>query len=159
MKLLSDVKLLDDRTVTLDVNLCEVAEKVSSVTYHLEKATTAVVVLVVVLEVCVEAVDAVCEKRDLNLGRACVAFVSLVLVNDCLFYVFLHGFFTFQIINFTQTQMAVGEKMPDPSLLSAIRVNVFYSIIPLFLGKVNIFYIIIVNFLGTRRFFRIYLKK
>jgi hypothetical protein len=38
--------------------------------------------------------------------------VSLVLVNNCLFYVFLHGFFTFQIINFTITQRAVGENAP-----------------------------------------------
>ena len=127
--------------------------------YHLEKSTTAVVVLVVVLEVRVEAVDAVCEDRDLYLGRACVTFVGLVLVNNCLFYVFLHGFFTFQIINFTQTQMAVGEKMPESSLLSAIRVNVFYSIIPLFREKVNIFYIIIVNFFKTMRFFAYILKR
>lgn len=109
MKLLSDVQLLDDRTVTLDIYLCEIVEEASSVSYHLEKATAAVVVLVVVFEVRVEAVDAVCEDRDLYLGRTCVAFVGLVLVNNCLFYVFLHGFFTFQIINFTQTQRAVGE--------------------------------------------------
>ena len=125
--------------------------------YHLEKSTTAVVVLVVVLEVRVEAVDAVCEDRDLNLGRACIAFVSLVLVNNCLFYVFLHGCFTFQIINFTQTQIAVGERCPISSLLSAIRVNVFYSIIPLFLEKVNIFYSIFVNFFRMRRIFYIFL--
>ena len=127
--------------------------------YHLEKSTTAVVVLVVVLEVRVEAVDAVCEDRDLYLGRACVTFVGLVLVNDCLFYVFKHGFFTFQNIKFTQTQMAVGEKMLNSSLLSAIRVNVFYSIIPLFLEKVNIFYIIFVNFFETCGFFAYILKR
>ena len=95
MNLLSDVQLLDDSTVSLDVNLLEVTEEVSSVTYHLKKTTTAVEVLVVVLEVCVEVVDAVCEKRDLNLGRTCVAFVSSIFLNDSLLYVFLHDVFTF----------------------------------------------------------------
>ena len=93
MNLLSDVQFLDDSTVSLDVNLLEVTEKVSSVTDHLKKTATAVEVLVVVLEVCVEVVDAVCEKRDLNLGRTCVTFVSLVLFNNCLLYVFLHDVF------------------------------------------------------------------
>ena len=95
MNLLSDVQLLDDSTVSLDVNLLEVTEEVSSVTYHLKKTTTAVEVLVVVLEVCVEVVDAVCEKRDLNLGRACVAFVCCVLLDKSLLYVLLHDVFTF----------------------------------------------------------------
>ena len=95
MNLLSDVQLLDDSSVSLDVCLLEVAKKVSSVTNHLKKAATAVEVLVVVLEVRVEVVDAVCEKRDLNLGRACVAFVCCVLLNKSLLYVFLHDVFTF----------------------------------------------------------------
>ena len=93
MNLLSDVQLLDDSTVSLDVDLLEVAEKISSVTYHLKKTATAVEVLVVVLEVRVEVVDAVCEERDLNLGRACVALVSSVLLNNCLLFVFHHDLF------------------------------------------------------------------
>ena len=99
MNLLSDVQLLDDSSVSLDISLLEVAKKVSSVTNHLKKAATAVEVLVVVLEVRVEVVDAVCEKRDLNLGRACVAFVCCVLLNKSLLYVFLHDVFTFLNIN------------------------------------------------------------
>ena len=96
MNLLSDVQLLDDSTVSLDVDLLEVAEKISSVTYHFKKTAAAVEVLVVLLEVRVEVVDAVCEDSDLNLGRACVAFVSLVLIDNSLFYFFLHDLFTFQ---------------------------------------------------------------
>ena len=97
MNLLSDVQLLDDSSVSLDIGLLEVAKKVSSVTNHLKKSATAVEVLVVVLEVCVEVVDAVCENSDLNLGRACVAFVSSIFLNNSLLYVFLHDFFTFLI--------------------------------------------------------------
>ena len=100
MNLLSDVQLLDDSSVSLDVCLLEVAKKVSSVTNHLKKAATAVEVLVVVLEVCVEVVDAVCEKRDLNLGRTCVAFVCCVLLDKSLLYVLLHDVFTFLNIKY-----------------------------------------------------------
>ena len=66
-------------------------------------------VLVVVLKVCVEVVDSVCENRDLYLRRAGVAFMSLELFNNCLFYVFLHGLFTFQNKYFTKTQLSAGE--------------------------------------------------
>ena len=93
LQLLSDAELFDDCAVTLNIHLHQVVQKVSSVTDHLEKAATAVEVLVVVLEVCVEVVDAVCEKRDLYLRRACVALTSLVLFNNCLLYVFLHDVF------------------------------------------------------------------
>ena len=108
MNLLSDVQLLDDSTVSLDISLLEVAKKVSSVTNHLKKTTTAVEVLVVVLEVCVEVVDAVCENSDLNLGRTCVAFVSSVLLNNSLLNVLLHDVFTFLNIKFICVSSDIG---------------------------------------------------
>ena len=109
MNLLSDVQLLDDSTVSLDIDLLEVAEKISSVTNHLKKAATAVEVLVVVLEVCVEVVDTVCENSDLNLRRACVAFMDSVVRDDLLLNVFLkHGFHLINII-FRQTEQTAGE--------------------------------------------------
>ena len=109
--LLSDVQLLDDSAVTLDVNLLEVAEKISSVSDHLKKTAAAVVVLVVSLEVLGEGVDTVGKKCDLHLGRTCVALVGLVLVDDRLLNVFLHhGFFHLSIKYFAQAQPAAGEK-------------------------------------------------
>ena len=102
-QLLSEVQLVDDRAVTLDVGLLEVAEKVSSVADHLLKSATAVVVLVVVLEVFCKILDPVSKERDLYLGRTCVALMSSVLLNDCLLFVFHHhGIFhlsVFIIIN------------------------------------------------------------
>ena len=53
-------------------------------TNHLKKASTAVVVLCVYLKVLVERVDAVCENRDLYLGRTCVALMDSVLFDDFL---------------------------------------------------------------------------
>ena len=89
-QLLSEVQLVDDRAVTLDVGLLEVAEKVSSVADHLLKSATAVVVLVVVLEVFCKILDPVSKERDLYLGRPCVALMSSVLLNNCLLFVFQH---------------------------------------------------------------------
>ena len=85
--LLSEVQLVDDRAVTLDVGLLEVAEKVSSVADHLLKSAAAVVVLVVGLEVLGEVLDSVGKKRDLYLGRTCVTLVGSVLFNNCLLFV------------------------------------------------------------------------
>ena len=51
LQLLSEVQLCDDRAVTLDVNLLEIAEKISSVADHLLQASAAVEVLGVGLEV------------------------------------------------------------------------------------------------------------
>ena len=107
MKLLSDIKLCNDRTVTLDVCLLEVVEKVSSVTYHLKKTTAAVVILVVSLEVLVERVDSVCENRDLYLGRTCVTLVDGISFNNCLLFCLKHSVFHLSLIIFI-ANTAVG---------------------------------------------------
>ena len=94
MNLLSDVQLLDDSTVSLNVVLLEVAEKVSSVSYHLLKAAAAVVVLVVSLEVLGKVLDSVGKKCDLYFGRTCVALFCSVLLNNCLLFVFQHFWYS-----------------------------------------------------------------
>ncbi len=88
--LLSQTELFNDSSVSFDVYLLEVVEKVSSVTYHLEEAATAVVVLVVVLEVLGEVSYSVSKDSDLNLGRTCVALVGSVLLNNCLLFCCCH---------------------------------------------------------------------
>ena len=110
--LLAQVQLLDDRAVTLDIDLLQVAKKVSSVADHLQHAAAAVVVLMVGLQVLGEGVDAMSKDRDLNLGRTGVALVGSVLLNDCLLFVFQHFVFTFlQLLqlNLSITQASAGE--------------------------------------------------
>ena len=92
MLLLTQVQLLDDRAVTLDIDLLQVAQQVASVTNHLQHAAAAVMVLVVSLEVLGQGVDAMGKDRDLYLGRTGVALVGGVLRNDSLLFVFQHGF-------------------------------------------------------------------
>ena len=96
--LLAQVQLLDDRAVTLDIDLLQVAKKVSSVADHLQHAAAAVVVLVVGLEVLGKSVDAMGKDRDLNLGRTGVTLVGSILLNNSLLFVLQqHDLFTFLI--------------------------------------------------------------
>ena len=90
LKLLSQAKLLNDRTVAFDVSLLKVTEKVSSVTNHLLQAAAAVMVLVVALKVLGEVLYSVGKKCDLYLGRTCVTLVCSILLNNCLLFVFQH---------------------------------------------------------------------
>ena len=107
-QLLAQVQLLDDRAVTLDIDLLQVAKKVSSVADHLQHAAAAVVVLVVGLEVLGQSVDAMGKDRDLNLGRTGVALMGGVLRNDSLLFFFQHGFIHLSVY-YAQPQRQVGE--------------------------------------------------
>ena len=94
--LLSQSELADDRTVTLDVSLLQVVQKVSSVTDHLLKTAAAVEVVLVCLQVLGQGRDSVGQKCDLNLRRTGVSLVGSVLLDNALLFVFQHGFyFTF----------------------------------------------------------------
>ena len=88
--LLSETELLNDSSVSLDVNLLEVVEEVSSVTNHLEETTAAMIVLVVALEMLGEVSYSVGKDSDLNLGRTCVTLVSCVLFDNCLLFCCCH---------------------------------------------------------------------
>ncbi len=94
--LLSESELLNYCAVTLNIGVLEILEKVTSLTYHLEKSAAAVEVLLVVSEMRVEVVDSLGENSDLNLRRTCVALVHSVSENDfLLFFLCEHSFFTF----------------------------------------------------------------
>ena len=82
----SEAELLYDSAVTLDIVVLKIAEKIAAVADHLVKTAAAVVVLLVDLKVLGEGVDAMCEDRDLNLGRTCVALVCLVSLDDSLLF-------------------------------------------------------------------------
>ncbi len=96
-RLLSQTQLFDDCTVAIDVLLLQVAQKVSSVTDHLQHTAAGVVILGVLLEVFVQFIDTSGQNRDLYFGRAGVGFVGLVGSDDCLLgFLVDHGCFTFQ---------------------------------------------------------------
>ena len=84
--------------------------------YHFQKTSSAVMVLLVDLEVLVERVDSGSKKSDLYFGRTGVTFVGCKIFDDLLFFVFkhCHGFFTFRFL--PQTQQAAGEGLTDDQL-------------------------------------------
>ena len=86
-KLLSDAKLLDQRTILVKIRLLEIIQKASSLTDHLQKAAGAVVVLRVLLDVVGQFTDALRQDGDLNFRLAGVALKAAVLVDDgCLLF-------------------------------------------------------------------------
>ena len=85
-ELLTDTQLLDGSSVSLDVLALEVSEEVSSLTYHLQQASSGVMILLVNLQMLGEVIDPLGEDSDLNLGRTGVGVVSSVSFdNSCLF--------------------------------------------------------------------------
>ena len=108
--LFSESELADDRAVTLDVNLLQVVEQVSSVTDHLLQTAAAVEVLLVGLQVRGQVVDAGGQNCDLNLRRAGVSFVHSVLFDEAELFFFLHGFYSPFFLFWRFTQQSVGEQ-------------------------------------------------
>ena len=126
--LLSQTELGNDCTIALDINLLKVAQKVLSVADHLLETAAAVRVVVVVLEVLGKVLDSVSQECNLNLGRTCVALVSLVLVDNCLFGFCVHTVFTFLLLRETQTSVGEARKAAD----SETRVYVLWYYITFF---------------------------
>ena len=93
--LFSQSELADDSTVTLNVNLLQVVEQVSSVTDHLLKSAAAVEVLLVDLQVRGEIVDSGSQDRNLHFGGSGVTLVGGIGLDEVELFFSLHGFFTF----------------------------------------------------------------
>ena len=67
-RLAAESELGDDGAVALDVDAREVIEQAATTTHQHEQATTAVMVLLVDLQVLGEVGDAVGQQRNLHLG-------------------------------------------------------------------------------------------
>src|SRR5919107_3328989 len=73
---------LDDRAVAVDVFLLHVVQKAATLTHQEQQPTTAVMVVLVLLQVLGQVSDPVLEQGDLDLGRAGVALAGAVLGDD-----------------------------------------------------------------------------
>src|SRR5699024_1653923 len=74
----------DQRAVALDVDLAQVFQQPAALADQQQQASPGVVVLLVVLEMLGEPLDALREQRDLNFRGAGVALVRGVFGNDSL---------------------------------------------------------------------------
>ena len=63
----------DDRAVALDLGLLQVSQEATALPHEEQQSPTAVVVVLVLLEVLGEVGDAVAQQRDLHLGGTGVA--------------------------------------------------------------------------------------
>jgi hypothetical protein len=75
----------DDLAILLDFGPLQVLEKTTTTPDHLEKASAAVVVFLVCVEVGPEVVDASGEDRDLDRGAPTVLIVELILLDNFVF--------------------------------------------------------------------------
>src|SRR5690348_13067910 len=73
----------NDSAIAVDVSPLHVVEQATTSAHHLEKAATAVVILLVRPEVIVQIVDSLGEDRDLHASGACVLLRNPILLNCC----------------------------------------------------------------------------
>ena len=85
--LLSQTKALDDRTVTIDVLLLQIAEEFLSLANHHVQTSSGVVVLGVCLQMLGELLDSGGQNRDLHLCGTGVAFVYSIISDDLLLFI------------------------------------------------------------------------
>src|SRR5690606_22583880 len=100
-------KTLDQRAVTLDVHALEVAEQTTTLTDEQEQPTTRVVVVLVLLEVLGEVLDALRQHCGLHLGGSGVTGVRRVLFDDRLLDV------CFQCHRFDPLSLVARRATPD----------------------------------------------
>lgn len=88
--LLTKTQLLNNLAVSLNVLLHEVVEEITAATYHLQKASAGMVVILVYLQVFCEVVDSLGEDCNLHLRRTGVALVLRIFKDNLCFLLFDH---------------------------------------------------------------------
>jgi hypothetical protein len=80
-QLIPEPEFLNDLPVGVDVRTLEVVEQTATLSDHLEKPTTTVMVLFVGPEVVGQVIDAFGENRDLNASRSGVGLMRPILLD------------------------------------------------------------------------------
>lgn len=89
--LFTDAQTSNQGTVTFNIHLHQVIKHTSSLTYHLQQATTGMVILFVGSQVLGQIVDSLCENCDLYLWRTSVTLVRCILADyNCFFFFHQH---------------------------------------------------------------------
>ena len=90
MKLLSETKLLDDRSVSLDILLSEVSKKLLSVTNHLRETSLRVEILGISLHMLGKSIDSAGKECNLHLRRTSIVLALCMSSNDLLLEFLFH---------------------------------------------------------------------
>lgn len=99
-QLLTNLELLDQITISIDVLRLQIIKKTASLTNHLVKTASAVIVLLVVLKVLGELLDSCGKKRYLYFGGTGILRVLSVLGNDFRLLLFRNHFCFLRILNY-----------------------------------------------------------
>jgi hypothetical protein len=78
----TEPQIRDDLTVSLDVRALQVLQEASTAAYHFEKAAATVVILLMLVKMRPEVVDACCEDPNLDGSAPDVTVVELMLLDD-----------------------------------------------------------------------------
>jgi hypothetical protein len=84
-KLVPQTEVCDELTVPSHVGATKVLQEPTTSAHHLEEPTSAMVVLLVTVEMGAEVVDALSEDRDLNRSASTIRIVELVLLDNSFF--------------------------------------------------------------------------
>lgn len=77
--LAANAKVLDEALVTIGVTGLEVIQESTAGTDHFDQAMTGTMILLVLLQMLRQLLDAFCQHRNLNVRGSCVAFMPLKL--------------------------------------------------------------------------------
>ena len=99
--LLSQAELLNDCSVTLDILLLQVCEHAAALTYHLQQTTTGMVIMLVLLQMLGELLNALSQDSDLYfrgtgiglMGTVCCDYFSLLLFADHIRHLIIKNIF------------------------------------------------------------------
>jgi hypothetical protein len=86
IELVPEAQFLDDLPVCVDIRTPQVVQETFPTSDHLEESTTAVVVLLVKVEVIPQIFDPRGEQRDLNAGRSTVGLMRPVFLDGRAFF-------------------------------------------------------------------------
>ena len=141
--LLTKTELCNDSTIPFNIVLLQISKKVSSVTNHLKKSASGMMILFVNLKMLVKVIDSLGKNSDLHLGGTGVALVGGIFSHNCLFFSLCHVFFTsFNIIQSSQSRVK-GEYRRIQRTVCPAPGNRTNCIIPQRLPLVKYFFIYI----------------
>ena len=108
LKLLSDVELFDDRTIAIDIDLNQVVEQITSVTYHLKQTAAGMMIIRVRLQMLGKLIDPSSQDCDLDFRRTGILLMQLVSLDNGILNVLLQHFFSHLSFRFVRPDRGIA---------------------------------------------------
>ena len=92
-QLLTNAKLRDNRTVTVDILLNQIVQQITAAANHFQKSSAGMVVIFMGFQMFRQIVDSFCQNCDLDFRRTGVVFMGAVGIDNRLFFFFQQHYF------------------------------------------------------------------